>query len=125
MNLFEYKDLIDGKPIHIATVNRDNKPNLAVASDVKIIEKDKIVISVNEMINTQVNIQQNHNVVLTAFNEKYEGLKIFGTATFYSEGKYYDLCEKLFFSNGEITSFGAIKPKGAIVVIVDKITKYV
>ena len=57
MNLFEYKDLIDGKPMHIATVNKSNNPNLAVASDVKVIENDKIIISVNEMVNTQENIQ--------------------------------------------------------------------
>ena len=40
MNLFEYKDLIDGKPMHIATVNKDNNPNLSVASDVKVIDND-------------------------------------------------------------------------------------
>lgn len=125
MNLFEYKDLIDGKPMHIATVNKSNNPNLAVASDVKVIENDKIIISVNEMVNTQENVQYNHNVVLTVFNEKYEGLRIFGTAEFYKDGKYYDICEKTFFGNGEVTHFGAIKPKGAIVVKVDKVSKYV
>ncbi len=82
MNLFEYKDLIDGKPMHIATVNKDNNPNLSVASDVKVIEENKLVISVNEMVNTQKNIQYNHNVVLTVFNEKYEGLRMFGKAEF-------------------------------------------
>ena len=86
MNLFEYKDLIDGKPMHIATVNKENNPNLSVASDVKVIEENKIVISVNEMVNTQKNIQYNRNVVLTVFNEKYEGLRMFGTAEFYSDG---------------------------------------
>ncbi len=63
MNLFEYKDLIDEKPMHIATVNKNNNPNLAVASDVKIIEDDEIIISVNEMVNTQENIQYNYNFV--------------------------------------------------------------
>ncbi len=57
MNLFEYNDLINGKPMHIATVNSENNPNLAVASDVKIIDKNKLIISVNEMINTQKNVQ--------------------------------------------------------------------
>ncbi len=125
MNLFEYKDLIDGKPMHIATVNKENNPNLSVASDVKVIEENKIVISVNEMVNTQKNIQYNRNVVLTVFNEKYEGLRMFGTAEFYSDGEYYELCKHTFFSNGEISPFGATKPKGAIVVTVDKVAKYV
>lgn len=125
MNLFEYKNLIDGKPMHIATVNKENKPNLAVASDVKVIEKDKIIISVSEMINTQENVKYNKYVVLTVFNEKYEGLRIFGTAEYYINGEYYDLCKKTFFGNGEVTSFGATNPKGAIVVTVDKVSNYI
>lgn len=72
MNLLEFKELIDGKPMHIATVNKENNPNLSVASDVRVIEKNKIIIPVNEMVNTQINIQYNPNVVLTVFNEKYE-----------------------------------------------------
>lgn len=125
MNLFEHKELIDGKPMHIATVNKDNNPNLAVASDVKVIEQNKIVISVNEMVNTQENIQYNHNVVLTVFNEKYEGLRMFGTAKFYDNGEYYELCKKTFFGNGEVSPFGATKPKGAIVVTVEEVNKYI
>lgn len=53
MNLLEYKNLIDGKPMHIATINIANNPNLSVASDVRVMTKDKIIISVNEMNNTQ------------------------------------------------------------------------
>lgn len=52
MNLLEKKVLIDKKPMHIATVNQENQPNLAVASDVLVIADDKIVISHNEMINS-------------------------------------------------------------------------
>lgn len=43
MNLLDYKDLIDNKPIHIATVNSENNPNLSVASDIRVIEEDKII----------------------------------------------------------------------------------
>lgn len=105
MNLFEYKDLIDGKPMHIATVNKNNNPNLAVASDVKVIKENKIVISVNEMVHTQENIQYNHNVVLTVFNEKYEGLRMFGKAEFYIDGEYYEICEKNIFWKWRNISF--------------------
>ncbi len=124
MDLFEYKHLIDGKPMHIATVNKDNNPNLAVASDVRVIENNKLIISVNEMVNTQKNIQYNPNVVLTVFNEAYEGLRIFGTAEFYEIGKYFDLCKNTFFANGEVTPFGATKPKGAIVITVNEVLEY-
>lgn len=56
MNLFDYTELINDKPIHIATINSNNNPNLSVASDVRVIDKNKIIISVNEMNNTQKNM---------------------------------------------------------------------
>lgn len=124
MNLFDYKDLIDGKPMHIATVNSDNNPNLSVASDVRVLEGDKIIISVNEMNNTQKNISYNPNVVLTVFNEEWVGLRMYGKARFYEDGQYYDFCNKTFFSNGEVTPFGATKPKGAIVISIDKVEEF-
>ena len=124
MNLFEYENLINGKPIHIATVNSKNNPNLSVASDVRVVEKNKIIISVNEMNNTQKNIEYNPNIVITVFNDEWVGLRIFGTAKFYSDGDYYDFCQSTFFSNNEVTPFGATKPKGAIVVSIDKIEEF-
>lgn len=124
MNMLDYKELIDGKPIHIATVNSDNNPNLSVASDVRVLEKDKIIISVNEMNNTQKNIEYNSNVVITVFNEEWIGLRIFGKAKFYDNGEYFDFCSKTFFGNGEVTPFGATKPKGAIVVTTEKIEEF-
>lgn len=125
MDLLTYQDLINRKPIHIATVNVHNNPNLAVASDVMVIGKNLLLISVNEMVNTQENIKYNPNVVLTSFDEDFKGIRIFGTAEFFTEGKYYDLCNKTFFGNGEISPFGATKPKGAILVTVQKLFEYV
>ena len=124
MNLNDYKDLIDNKPIHIATVNKENNPNLAVASDVRVLDDNKIIISVNEMNNTQNNVMHNPNVVITVFNDEWVGLRIFGKANFYEDGEYYDFCKNTFFSNNEVSPFGATKPKGAIVVITDKIEEY-
>ena len=103
LNLLDYKELIDGKPMHIATINSDNNPNLSVASDIRVLEEDKIIISVNEMNNTQRNIVYNPNVVLTVFNEEWVGLRMYGKAKFYENGEYYDFCNKTFFSNGLVT----------------------
>lgn len=125
MNLFEHKDLIDGNPIHIATVNKENNPNLAVASDVKVIGENQLVISVNEMVNTQENIKSNPNVVITVFDKDFKGLRIFGTAEYFTNDKYYDICRETFFGNGEVSPFGATKPKGAILVTVINIAEYV
>ena len=124
MNLFDFKDLIDGKPMHIATVNKENNPNLAVAADVRVIEENKIIISVNEMVNTQKNIDYNPNVVITVFNNEWVGLRMFGKAKFYLDGDYYDFCKNTFFANNETTPEGATEPKGAIVVTMDKIEEF-
>ena len=116
MKLLEYKELIDNNPLHIATVGKDNMPNLSVASDVRVLDDSRIIISCNEMVNTQENIQTNPNAVLTVFDKEWVGLRIFGKAKFYSDGEYYDFCKNTFFANNEVTPFGATKPKGAIVV---------
>lgn len=76
------------------------------------------------MVNTQNNIKYNPNVVLTVFNKDWIGLRIFGEATFYLDGEYYDFCQNTFFANNETTPFGATKPKGAIVVKVVKIEEF-
>ena len=121
MNLLEKKELIENNPMHIATVSNDNKPNLSVASDVRVIEENKIIISHNEMVNTPKNILTNKNITLTSFNKKWEGLRMRGIANYYTDGEYYKFCEKTFFGNGEVTPFGATKTQGAIVVTVEKV----
>lgn len=123
--LAKYQDILNGKPIHIATVTPDNSPNLAVASDVAILDDDHLLISVNEMTHTQENIKHNPKVVITAFDKDWKGVRIFGAASFYTTGKYYDLCKEKFFSKGEVTPFGATEPKGAIVVEVSDMKEFV
>lgn len=123
--LTEYKEIINSKPIHIATVTPDNHPNLAVASDVLVLDDNHLLISVNEMTRTQANIQQNPQVVITAFDPDWRGVRVFGTAKFYDSGEYYDLCTKTFFSKGEVSPFGATKPKGAILVETTDVKEYV
>ena len=53
MNLNIYKSLIESNPLHIATVDEHNKPNISVATNVRILNEDTLIISCNEMINTQ------------------------------------------------------------------------
>lgn len=124
MNLMDYKDLIDNRPTHIATVSKDNKPNLSVASNIRVWDSNRLVISINEMNNTQKNIQHNSNIVLTMFDENWVGLRIFGKGEFYESGEYYDFCYKTFFPNGKVSPSGAVRPKGAILVTVEKIEEY-
>lgn len=62
--LTEYQDIINNKPIHIATVTPGSNPNLAVASDVQVLDDNHLLISVNEMTHTQENIKANTKVAL-------------------------------------------------------------
>ena len=124
MSLLDYKDIIDNKPVHIATVTPTGDPNLAVASDVNVLDKDTLIISVNEMQHTQQNLQHNPKVVITAFDPDWKGIRIFGTGEFHQEGEPYEYCKRTFFGKGEVSPFGATKPKGAIVIKVRKIADY-
>ena len=123
--LTEYQNIIDSKPIHIATVTANGDPNLSVASDVQVLDNKHLLISVNEMNRTQENIKTNPKVVIMAFDKDWKGVRIFGTADFYVSGEYYDMCKQKFFANGEVTPFGATEPKGAIVVEATEISEYV
>ena len=124
MNLLDYKEQIDNRPTHIATVNKDNNPNLSVASNIRVWDENKLIISICEMNNTQKNVQYNENMVLTVFDENWVGLRIFGKGKYYESGEYYDFCYKTFFPNGKVSPSGATKPKGAIVMTVDKVEEY-
>ena len=123
MNLNIYKSLIESNPLHIATVDEHNKPNISVATNVRILNENTLIISCNEMINTQKNIQVNDNIALTSFNKEWNGVRLFGTAKYYTSGEYYDYCKKTFFKNNKVSPFGATKPKGAIVVKIIKINE--
>ena len=123
--LVDYKEIINHKPIHIATVNKDNNPNLSVASDNILINENTLITSVNEMVNTQVNVKYNNNVVITAFDEEWKGVRIWGNTEFVTTGEYYDLCNKTFFGNGEVSPFGATKPKGVLITHITKVEDFV
>ncbi len=114
VKLTNYVDLIENNPCHIATINQDVRPNLSVASDVKVLDEKTILISNNEMIHTPDNIIVNNNVVLTSFNDKWAGIRLTGMASYYTQGEYFDICNKLF-KNEKTT------PKGVIIVKVKQV----
>ena len=114
INLVPLKNLIENNPMHIATVTKENKPNLAVVSDIKVLDNKTLLLSHNEMIHTPDNILNNPNVVLSSFNEKWTGVRIAGKAIYYKKGKYFELCNELF-HNAEVT------PKGVIIVTVTSV----
>ena len=114
VKLVTLKKLLENYPMHIATVTKENKPNLAVVSDIKVLDNKTILLSNNEMIHTPDNILNNPNVVLTSFNEKWAGLRITGKAKYYTNGKYFELCNNIF-NNDTAT------PKGVIIITITSV----
>ncbi len=114
INLTKYRKLIEQNPCHIATISPNGKPNLAVASDIKVLDETHILISNNEMIHTPDNIIVNKNVVLTSFNSDWAGIRLTGTAEYLTKGTYMDLCNKYFLNE-------TATPKGAIVITIEKV----
>ena len=111
-DLKNYVNLIENNPCHIATVRKNNTPNLAVAADIRVLDKNTILIAHNEMENTPENLLSNKNVVITSFNDSWAGLRLSGKAEYFTQGEYMDICNQLFKSEKNT-------PKGAIVIKVD------
>ena len=114
IKLKNYIELIEKNPCHIATVKEGGFPNLSVASDIKVLDDETILISNNEMINTPDNIIKNENIVLTSFNDHWAGIRLTGKAKYYIKGEYFEICNKYF--NNETAT-----PKGAIIIKVLKV----
>ena len=114
VRLTNYVNLIENNPCHIATINKYGHPNLSVASDVKVLDDKTILISNNEMIHTPDNIIANDGVVLTSFNAEWAGIRLTGKGSYYTNGKYFDICNKLF-KNEKTT------PKGVIIIKIKKV----
>lgn len=118
VRLKKYIKLLENNPMHIATVSEDGSPNLSVASDIKVLDDETILISNNEMVHTPDNILLNRSVVLTSFSKKWAGLRLTGYANYHVQGEYFDICNE-FFNNDTAT------PKGAIVVKVQQVESIV
>lgn len=110
------KEILENNPVALSTVTSDNKPNVIAVAAVKSIEDNRVLISDGYMHETIDNIKENHNVCLAVWNQKWEGYKIIGTASYFNEGQWLERVKK-------IPENKDIPVKGAIVVDVNKIIK--
>lgn len=113
MKLSNIKNLIEKNPIAFATVSK-NKPNVIGIAFVKVLSKDKLLITDNYMRSTIKNILENNNVALVVWNKNLKGYKLIGKAKYYKSGKFLELVKSMK-ENKKLPS------KGAIVVKVSKI----
>lgn len=90
----------------------------AIFVEVNKAEKDKIIITDNQMETTKKNILSNKNVFLLAHEDDYHyGLKVIGRAEYFSEGEQFDFVQKLETNKNW-------SPKGAIVVTIDNVIEF-
>jgi len=112
----EAKNILEKGLIYLGT--SDGKlPNVTVTQSGVIISQDELLICDCQMTLAKENIKNNPNCVLLAHdNDKNIWFKAFGKAEYYSSGKYFDIAKEK--QNGS-----SYKPKGAIVIKIDKIFK--
>lgn len=112
----EAKKIIEENPVAFATVDKNNKPNVIGVAYVKVIDKDKILITDNYMKQTKENLANNKNVCLAVWNKEWYGYKLIGTAEYSNSGKWLDFAKKM----PENKNLSA---KGAIVIKLSNIIK--
>jgi hypothetical protein len=108
------KKIIEGNHVAFATVDKDCKPNVIAVACVKVVDKNKLLITDNFMKRTGENIKGNDNVCLAVWNKKEEGCKLIGKAEYFSRGEWLDFVKKM----PENKGFPA---KGAILITVSKL----
>jgi len=102
------------KIVILGTTDKKLKPR-CILVEMNLIYFDKIIITDNEMNTTRKNILKNPQVFILASNKDYSYyLKISGTAEYYTVGPYFDAVQNL----KENKNY---KPKGAVVINIDKV----
>lgn len=115
MNLLTIKNLIEKNPLAFATVF-NNKPNVIGVAFVKVMDKNKILITDNYMKSTIKNISENNNVALVVWDKNLNGYKLIGKAKYYTSGKYLAIVKEMKENRG-------LPAKGAILINISKIIK--
>ena len=108
------KKIIEGNYVAFATVDRSCRPNVIAVACVKVVGKNKVMITDNFMKHTRENLKENNNICLAVWNEKEEGYKLIGKAKYFSSGKWLEFVKQ----TPENKGFPA---KGAILITVSKL----
>jgi len=116
-NLLNFKKLIESNPSHIASVTQDSKPNLCIASDVLALDEKTALVSNNEMNKTPIHVLHNPNIILTCFDNDFNGIRMTGTAIYHTNGTHFDIANKEFKSD-------TTTPKGVLAITVTKLEQF-
>ena len=118
----EMKKLIEDNALAFASISENGNPHCIAVAFTKVVSDNEILITNNFINETEKNISKNPNVALTVWNkewkEKCMGFELKGNASYFTEGKWYDMIKKL----PENKDYPC---KGAILVKVSKVKKLV
>jgi len=108
MILSEIEEILENNPVALATITRENKPNVIAVAYAKVAKENQIVITDNYMHETVQNILSNNNICLAVWNKNWQGYKIIGTASYHKSGEWLDFVKKIP-ENKDCPAKGAIK----------------
>ncbi len=116
----ELKSLIENNVLTLTTVDNDKSPHSIAVAYVKVVDKDKILVSDNYMKETIENLKINSNVSLLMWNENWKkdcfSFELRGKAQYFTSGKWRETVKKIQENKGN-------PAKGAILVTITKIKK--
>lgn len=113
---FKIKKLIEKNAVAFATVDNFNNPNVIGVAYIKVVSKNKIIITDNFMKQTKENLSKNNNVCLAVWDKDWNGYKIVGKSKYFTNGKWKKYVEQLPENKG-------LSAKGAILINITKLIK--
>lgn len=84
------KSLIEKNCVALATVMPDGKPNVIGVAFVKVIGKNKLLVTDNYMNQSIKDIETNPSVAVVVWDKDMSGFKLVGEAEYHSEGEWLD-----------------------------------
>lgn len=87
--------IIQNNPAALATSDLNNRVNISVVAYLKVVDKNKILITDNFMAQTKKNILKNPKVCLAVWNKNWQGFKLFGQAKYFSTGQWLSFAKKM------------------------------
>lgn len=116
----ELKNLIENNVLTLTTVDKEMSPHSIAVAYVKVVDRDKILISNCYMKETVENLKTNDNVSLLIWNENWKkecfSFELRGKAQNFTSGKWLEQVKKIQENKNNPI-------KGAILVTLSKIKK--
>jgi predicted pyridoxine 5'-phosphate oxidase superfamily flavin-nucleotide-binding protein len=116
----EMKKLIEDNALALATVDDKGNPHNIALGYVKVVSKDKLLVTVDFVVQTIKYIKKNPNVAIAVWNKEWKkkciGYELKGNAKYFSKGKWAEFVKKMPENKG-------LKCRGAILVRINKIKR--